>query len=370
MPTVAPVREPAPMPTVPPVRQPDPMPTVTPVVPPQETAAATAEEIEPTAGRLSRLRGRLARSQNAFGRSLLGLLGAGTLDEDSWTEVEDTLLMADLGAQSAADLTDRLRAEVAAQGVTDAVSARRILRSVLVDAVGLDLDRSVRALPHDGRPSVILVVGVNGTGKTTTTGKLARVLVADGRHVVLGAADTFRAAAADQLATWAERVGAHVVRSGQGADPAAVAFDAVKYGITEGADAVLIDTAGRLHTKTGLMDELGKVKRVVEKQAVVDEVLLVIDATTGQNGSGPGEGLRRCGGRHRDRADQTGRHGQGRHRDRGPAGPRRAGQIGRPRRGRRRPRAVRAGRLRRRAAGRLRGQSCCGDYLSKLCHLL
>ena len=285
MPTVAPVREPAPLPTVPPVREPAPMPTSHPGrCRRRRPPPVTAEEIEPTAGRLSRLRGRLARSQNAFGRSLLGLLGAGTLDEDSWTEVEDTLLMADLGAQSAADLTDKLRAEVAAQGITDAVSARRILRSVLVDAVGLDLDRSVRALPHDGRPSVILVVGVNGTGKTTTTGKLARVLVADGRHVVLGAADTFRAAAADQLATWGERVGAHVVRSGQGADPAAVAFDAVKYGITERADAVLIDTAGRLHTKTGLMDELGKVKRVVEKQAAVDEVLLVIDATTGQNG--------------------------------------------------------------------------------------
>jgi fused signal recognition particle receptor len=283
-PTVAPVREPSRMPTIPPVREPAPMPTITPAAPAPESAAVTAEEIEPTAGRLSRLRGRLARSQNAFGRSLLGLLGAGTLDEDSWTEVEDTLLMADLGAQSAADLTDKLRAEVAAQGITDAVSARRILRSVLVDAVGLDLDRSIRALRHDGRPSVILIVGVNGTGKTTTTGKLARVLVADGGHVVLGAADTFRAAAADQLATWAERVGAHVVRAGQGADPAAVAFDAVKYGITEGADAVLIDTAGRLHTKTGLMDELGKVKRVVEKQAAVDEVLLVIDATTGQNG--------------------------------------------------------------------------------------
>ncbi len=266
------------------------MPTFTPT-PPAPAAAPSAapaepidDQIAPTAGRLSRLRGRLARSQNTFGRSLLGLLGAGILDEDSWTEVEDTLLMADLGAQSAAELTERLRSEVAAQGVTDAVSARAMLRKVLVEAVGPDMDRSVRALPHDGRPSVLLVVGVNGTGKTTTTGKLARVLVADGRHVVLGAADTFRAAAADQLATWAERAGAHVIRSAPGADPASVAFDAVKHGIDEGADAVLIDTAGRLHTKTGLMDELGKVKRVVEKQAVVDEVLLVIDATTGQNG--------------------------------------------------------------------------------------
>jgi fused signal recognition particle receptor len=290
MPTVAPVREPAPMPTVAPVREPAPMPTVKPTTPqvdqPQVAGRPSTdlEEIEPSAGRLSRLRGRLSRSQNAFGRSLLGLLGAGTLDEDSWTEVEDTLLMADLGAQSAMELTEKLRAEVAAHGVTDASSARTMLRSVLIDAVDPTIDRSVKALPHDGRPSVILVVGVNGTGKTTTTGKLARVLVADGRHVVLGAADTFRAAAADQLATWAERVGAHVVRADAGVDPAAVAFDAVKYGITESADAVLIDTAGRLHTKTGLMDELGKVKRVVEKQAAVDEVLLVIDATTGQNG--------------------------------------------------------------------------------------
>jgi fused signal recognition particle receptor len=242
------------------------------------------DHIEPTAGRLNRLRGRLSRSQNAFGRSLLGLLGAGTLDEDSWTDVEDTLLMADLGAGAAAEITEKLKAEVAAHGVTDAASARALLRRVLIDAVGPGMDRSVRALPHDGRPSVLLIVGVNGTGKTTTTGKLARVLVADGRHVVLGAADTFRAAAAEQLTTWGERAGAVVVRAAAGTDPASVAFDAVKRGIEDGADAVLIDTAGRLHTKTGLMDELGKVKRVIEKQAKVDEILLVLDATTGQNG--------------------------------------------------------------------------------------
>jgi fused signal recognition particle receptor len=226
--------------------------------------APEREEIAPTAGRLSKLRGRLSRSQNAFGRSLLGLLGAGTLDEDSWMDVEDTLLMADLGAAAAAEITEKLRAEVAAHGVTDAASARALLRKVLIEAVDPSMDRAVRALPHSGRPSVLLIVGVNGTGKTTTTGKLARVLVADGRHVVLGAADTFRAAA--------------------GADPASVAFDAVKRGISDGADAVVIDTAGRLHTKTGLMDELGKVKRVIEKQAEVDEILLVLDATTGQNG--------------------------------------------------------------------------------------
>ena len=250
----------------------------------EAVAEPVREEIAPTAGRLSRLRGRLSRSQNAFGRSLLGLLGAATLDDDSWEEVEDTLLMADLGAAAATEITQKLRAAVAAHGVTDAASARALLRRVLIDAVDPSMDRSVRALPHDGRPSVLLIVGVNGTGKTTTTGKLARVLVADGRHVVLGAADTFRAAAADQLQTWGERAGAAVVRADAGADPAAVAFDAVKRGIADGADAVLIDTAGRLHTKTGLMDELGKVKRVIQKQAEVDEILLVLDATTGQNG--------------------------------------------------------------------------------------
>ncbi len=254
------------------------------VVVEEAIAEPAREEIEPTAGRLQRLRGRLSRSQNAFGRSLLGLLGAGTLDDESWEEVEDTLLMADLGAAAAAEITEKLRAAVAAHGVTDAASARALLRKVLIEAVDPTMDRSVRALPHDGRPSVLLIVGVNGTGKTTTTGKLARVLVADGRHVVLGAADTFRAAAADQLQTWGERAGAAVVRADAGADPAAVAFDAVKRGIADGADAVLIDTAGRLHTKTGLMDELGKVKRVIQKQAEVDEILLVLDATTGQNG--------------------------------------------------------------------------------------
>ena len=247
------------------------------------------DAITPTEGRLGRLRGRLSRSQNAFGRSLLGLLGAGTLDEDSWTDVEDTLLMADLGAAGAAQITEQLRRAVAAHGVTDAVSARALLRRVLIEAVAADADgqvpdRTIRALAHDGRPAVLLVVGVNGTGKTTTTGKLARVLVADGRTVVLGAADTFRAAAADQLQTWGERAGATVVRSIAGADPAAVAFDAVKRGIEDQVDVVLIDTAGRLHTKTGLMDELGKVKRVIEKLTKVDEILLVLDATTGQNG--------------------------------------------------------------------------------------
>ncbi|RDI69464.1 signal recognition particle-docking protein FtsY [Nocardia pseudobrasiliensis] len=256
------------------------------VVEPAETAAPATpvEEIEPTSGRLVRLRGRLARSQNAVGKSLLGLLGGGDLDEDSWEEIEDTLVMADLGTASTTAIVERLREELAARTVRTPEQARQVLRDVLIEALRPEMNRAIRALPHDDHPSILLVVGVNGTGKTTTTGKLARVLVADGRRVLLGAADTFRAAAADQLQTWGERVGAETVRGREGADPASVAFDAVSTGITNGVDAVLIDTAGRLHTKTGLMDELGKVKRVVEKKAAVDEVLLVLDATVGQNG--------------------------------------------------------------------------------------
>ena len=250
--------------------------------------AAPAEEIAPPSGRIERLRGRLSKSRSVFGQSLLGLLGAGDLDEDSWQEVEDTLLIADLGAATTNEIVERLRDELSRRAVRTAEDARAVLHEVLTAALSTDLDRFVRALPHtvDGvkRPAVVLVAGVNGTGKTTTTGKLARVLVAQGSTVLLGAADTFRAAAAEQLQTWAERVGAEVVRGKEGADPAAVAFEAVKRGVEAGVDAVLIDTAGRLHTKTGLMDELGKVKRVVEKQAKLDEVLLVLDATTGQNG--------------------------------------------------------------------------------------
>ncbi|MGH3823419.1 MAG: signal recognition particle-docking protein FtsY [Pseudonocardiaceae bacterium] len=251
---------------------------------PEEPAAALVEPIDAPAGRLVRLRGRLARSRSAFGQSLLGLLGAGDLDEDSWTDVEDTLLLADLGAATTTEIVAALRAELAQRGVRTAEQARAALRDVLIEALRPELDRSVRALPNNGMPGVVLIAGVNGTGKTTTTGKLARVLVANGRRVLLGAADTFRAAAVDQLATWGERAGAEVVRGAEGADPASVAFEAVKRGSADGVDTVLIDTAGRLHTKTGLMDELGKVKRVVSKQTEVDEVLLVLDATTGQNG--------------------------------------------------------------------------------------
>jgi len=242
------------------------------------------DTIEPIEGRLERLRGRLASSRNAFGRSLLGLIGGGDLDEESWQEVEDTLLVADLGPVATASVMAQLRSRLAVSDVRTEADAKAALREVLINELNPAMDRSIRALPHADRPSVLLVVGVNGTGKTTTVGKLARFLVADGRRVVLGAADTFRAAAADQLQTWASRVGAEVVRGPEGADPASVAFDAVDTGIAAGADVVLIDTAGRLHTKVGLMDELGKVKRVVTKRAEVDEVLLVLDATIGQNG--------------------------------------------------------------------------------------
>ncbi|NGX09014.1 cell division protein FtsY [Mycobacteroides franklinii] len=264
--------------------EPEPAPEPEPEPQPEAAPAPVLDEIAPVAGRLDRLRGRLASSQNAVGRGLLGLLGAGDLDEESWEEVEDTLLIADLGTAVTTSIVDRLRSEMAARSVRTEAQARALLREVLIDELQPELDRSIKALPHNDKPSVLLVVGVNGTGKTTTVGKLARVLVADGRRVVLGAADTFRAAAADQLQAWGRRVGAQVVRGAEGADPASVAFDAVDAGIRGGADVVVIDTAGRLHTKTGLMDELSKIKRVVERRADVDEVLLVLDSTIGQNG--------------------------------------------------------------------------------------
>jgi fused signal recognition particle receptor len=288
---VAPIPSVPPAEPVPPTTELAPPPAVPTTPPSAEPPAAPApvqapapESIEPTEGRLVRLRGRLAGSRSAFGQGLLGLLGGGELTEESWEEVEDTLLLADLGADTTTELVATLRAEIAAKGVRTPEQARQLLHGVLTAALAPELDRSVRALPHDGRPAVVLVAGVNGTGKTTTTGKLARVLVANGRTVVLGAADTFRAAAAEQLVTWGERAGAEVVRGPEGADPASVAFEAVKRAAEVGADAVLLDTAGRLHTKTGLMDELGKIKRVVSRQGEVDEVLLVLDATTGQNG--------------------------------------------------------------------------------------
>ncbi|MFF3744886.1 signal recognition particle-docking protein FtsY [Streptomyces kronopolitis] len=260
-----------------------------PAAEPEAPAAPAIEVPEPTAGRLVRLRARLSRSQNTLGKGLLTLLSREHLDEDTWEEIEDTLLTADVGVAPTQELVERLRERVKVLGTRTPEDLRALLREELLTLIGTDADRSVHTANGIGNggdeiPGVVMVVGVNGTGKTTTTGKLARVLVADGRSVVLGAADTFRAAAADQLQTWGERVGARTVRGPEGGDPASIAFDAVKEGIAESADVVLIDTAGRLHTKTGLMDELGKVKRVVEKHGPVGEVLLVLDATTGQNG--------------------------------------------------------------------------------------
>jgi fused signal recognition particle receptor len=231
-----------------------------------------------------RLRSRLSRSQGSLGRGLLVLLSRDTIDEEVWDEVEATLITSDVGVGAAGEIVNRLRERVRVLGTRTPQQVHDLLRDELLSALLPELDRTLGTAPHDGRPAVALVVGVNGTGKTTTCGKLARVLVGDGRRVVLGAADTFRAAAADQLATWGERVGATVIRGPEGGDPASVAFDAVKTGTDQRVDAVLIDTAGRLHTKSGLMDELGKVKRVVERQGPIDEVLLVLDATTGQNG--------------------------------------------------------------------------------------
>ena len=242
------------------------------------------DEPPPGAGRLVRLRSRLSRSQGALGRGLFTLLSRDTLDDDTWEEVEDTLLTADLGVAATQQVVGNLRTKVKVLGTRTPQGLRELLEGELLQVVGA-ADRTLATRPgDDGKPAVVLVVGVNGTGKTTTCGKLARVLVGDGQSVLLGAADTFRAAAADQLTTWADRVGATVVRGPEQSDPASVAFEAVQTGIIGHVDCVLIDTAGRLHTKTGLMGELGKVKRVVEKLAPVGEVLLVLDATTGQNG--------------------------------------------------------------------------------------
>ena len=249
-----------------------------------ETPEQPMEDIAPAAGRLGKLRGRLSRSQNAIGQGLMGILSAGDLDDDAWEEIEDTLIMADLGTKATMKVTESLREKIAERGVNSEAEAREMLRESLIEVGHPEMDRSIKAMPNQGKPAVIMVVGVNGTGKTTTTGKLARVLVAMGHRVLLGAADTFRAAAADQLETWGRRVGADTVRGKEGADPASVAFDAVAKGVEQGVDVVLIDTAGRLHTSTDLMDQLGKVKRVVQKKAEVDEVLMVIDSTVGQNG--------------------------------------------------------------------------------------
>jgi len=248
---------------------------------PAEPAAPVIEKPESTASRLVRLRQRLAGS-NALGRGLLNLLSSDKLDEDTWESIEDLLLTADIGVTPTQELVEGLRTRLRVEGGKSDVKAA--LREELIKLVDPGMDRRLQVSGADGAPGVVLMVGVNGTGKTTTTGKLARILVSEDRKVVLGAADTFRAAAAEQLTTWGERVGVEVVRGPEGTDPASVAFDSVKEGLDTGVDTVIVDTAGRLQNKAGLMDELGKVKRVIEKQTPVTEVLLVLDATTGQNG--------------------------------------------------------------------------------------
>jgi fused signal recognition particle receptor len=213
--------------------------------------------------------------------ALKGMFARKTIDDDTWEDLEDALITADFGADLTEEVIDELRASVKRFNTTDPTDLRRMLRETLEER----LARLNPTLTLSARPAVVLVVGVNGVGKTTTIGKFAKFLTNYGRTVIVGAADTFRAAAVEQLATWAERGGASIQRpQQQGQDPASVAFQTVERAQREGIEIVLIDTAGRLQTKSGLMDELSKIKRVVEKQTDIAEVLLVLDATTGQNG--------------------------------------------------------------------------------------
>jgi fused signal recognition particle receptor len=285
--TIAPPSQPPAVPTAPAPDGGGAVETAEADTPAKATTAAVLdlERPPPSAGRMVRLRARLARSQSSVGSALLGLLSRDRLDDETWDEIEEVLITADVGVVPARLMVDDLKTKVKVLGTRGPAEVRELLKAELLGQLGEDTDRSLHTTPHGGMPAVVLMVGVNGTGKTTTCGKLARALIGDGETVLLGAADTFRAAAADQLQTWGERVGAETVRADrEGADPASVAFEAVSEGIEQGVDVVVIDTAGRLHTKIGLMDELGKVKRVVEKRTTVDEVLLVLDATTGQNG--------------------------------------------------------------------------------------
>lgn len=251
-----------------------------------QTAESQPQTPESATSRMTRLKARLANSANPFGKALFNILAKDHLSEADWEDVEDTLLMADVGADASEQLVDELRNDARITGTHDPAQVREALRSKLLAMVGTDTDRRLNAdKPEAHKPSVIIMVGVNGTGKTTTAGKLARLFVADGKSVILGAADTFRAAAADQLETWGAKVNVPVVRSDKdGADPASVAFEASQRAKNENADVLIIDTAGRLQNKANLMDELGKIRRVTEKNLPVDEVLLVLDATTGQNG--------------------------------------------------------------------------------------
>ncbi|MEI7647272.1 MAG: signal recognition particle-docking protein FtsY [Actinomycetes bacterium] len=249
-----------------------------------EIASEPVVSAEPEISRMQRLRSRLGGSNNALGRGLFAVFSRDRLDDDVWQDLTDTLIMADVGVESAFEIVQAVQEIARSRALSDPADLQGVVRGVLIDAINPALDRSLAVERSGDLPAVVLVVGVNGTGKTTTTGKLARLLAYEDHDVLLGAADTFRAAAAEQLVTWGERAGVPVVRGAEGADPASVAFEAVSAGVDNDVDVVIVDTAGRLHTKTGLMDELSKIQRVIEKKAPVTEVLLVIDATTGQNG--------------------------------------------------------------------------------------
>ena len=251
-----------------------------------ESATPAVETPEAAGTRMQRLKARLSKSGNPFGKALFNILAKDQLSEADWEDVEDTLLLADVGAEASEQLVEELRNDARIAGQSDPAEVRAALKDKLLKLVGIDTDRRLNANKEGAnKPSVIIMVGVNGTGKTTTAGKLSRLLVSEGKQVMLGAADTFRAAAADQLETWGAKVGVPVVRSDKdGADPASVAFEASAKAKEENADVLIIDTAGRLQNKSNLMDELGKIRRVTEKNLPVDEVLLVLDATTGQNG--------------------------------------------------------------------------------------
>ncbi len=251
-----------------------------------ESATPAVETPEAAGTRMQRLKARLSKSGNPFGKALFNILAKDQLSEADWEDVEDTLLLADVGAEASEQLVKELRNDARIAGQSDPAEVRAALKDKLLKLVGTDVDRRLNADKEGAnKPSVIIMVGVNGTGKTTTAGKLSRLLVSEGKQVMLGAADTFRAAAADQLETWGAKVGVPVVRSDKdGADPASVAFEASAKAKEANADVLIIDTAGRLQNKSNLMDELGKIRRVTEKNLPVDEVLLVLDATTGQNG--------------------------------------------------------------------------------------
>ena len=251
-----------------------------------ESATPAVETPEAAGTRMQRLKARLSKSGNPFGKALFNILAKDQLSEADWEDVEDTLLLADVGAEASEQLVEELRNDARIAGQSDPAEVRAALKDKLLKLVGTDVDRRLNADKEGAnKPSVIIMVGVNGTGKTTTAGKLSRLLVSEGKQVMLGAADTFRAAAADQLETWGAKVGVPVVRSDKdGADPASVAFEASAKAKEANADVLIIDTAGRLQNKANLMDELGKIRRVTEKNLPVEEVLLVLDATPGQNG--------------------------------------------------------------------------------------